>query len=75
MLDATESEDLVKSDESMRIFSEGFNCAQSVFVPFAEEYGLRSEDGNRISSSFGAGMGRTQETCGAVTGGAYGPRP
>jgi C_GCAxxG_C_C family probable redox protein len=59
----------VKSDEAGTTFRAGFNCAQSVFVPFAKAYGLSEGDASRIASSFGAGMGRLQETCGAVTGG------
>lgn len=59
----------MKSDEAGQVFSSGFNCAQSVFLPFAKESGLGEANGARIASSFGAGMGRSQETCGAVTGG------
>jgi C_GCAxxG_C_C family probable redox protein len=59
----------MKSDEAEKLFRSGFNCAQSVFEPFARDFGLASETGMRIASSFGAGMGRLQETCGAVTGG------
>jgi len=58
----------MKSEESERTFRSGFNCAQAVFVPFAIECGLDEDDGYRIASAFGAGMGRMQETCGAVTG-------
>jgi C_GCAxxG_C_C family probable redox protein len=58
----------MKSDESAKVYREGFNCAQAVFIPFARAYGLGEEIGSRTASSFGAGMGRMQETCGAVTG-------
>jgi C_GCAxxG_C_C family probable redox protein len=58
----------MKSDESERLFRDGFNCAQSVFIPFALERGLSAEAASRTASSFGSGMGRMQETCGAVTG-------
>jgi C_GCAxxG_C_C family probable redox protein len=58
----------VKSEEAGKLFRTGFNCAQSVFLPFAKDYGLGEEDAARIASSFGAGMGRMQETCGAATG-------
>jgi|WetSurMetagenome_2_1015567.scaffolds.fasta_scaffold239322_2 C_GCAxxG_C_C family probable redox protein len=59
----------MKSDEAGKTFMSGFNCAQSVFKPFAAEGGIGEEAGLRIASSFGAGMARLQETCGAVTGG------
>jgi C_GCAxxG_C_C family probable redox protein len=58
----------MRSEESGDAFSAGLNCAQAVFIPFAKEHGLSDGDGARIASSFGAGMGRMQETCGAVTG-------
>ncbi|MBI1769436.1 MAG: C_GCAxxG_C_C family protein [Ignavibacteriales bacterium] len=45
-----------------------YNCAQSLILPFLEQYGVREEDGIKIASAFGSGMGRMQETCGAVTG-------
>jgi C_GCAxxG_C_C family probable redox protein len=58
----------MKSEESGKVFRSGFNCAQSVFIPFAAESGLGRAEAARIASAFGAGMGRMQETCGAVTG-------
>ena len=47
---------------------EGFNCCQSVFVSNAESLGVSKELALKITSGMGAGMGRMQETCGAVTG-------
>lgn len=58
----------MKSDAAGEAFRAGFNCAQAVLIPFAEADGLGREAGARIASSFGAGMGKMQETCGAVTG-------
>jgi len=48
-------------------FNEGFNCSQSVLFPFANMFNLNEETALKISCGFGAGMGRQQETCGAVT--------
>lgn len=48
-------------------FDEGFSCAQAVFSAFAEEI-LGREAALRTASSFGAGMARRGDTCGAVTG-------
>lgn len=45
-----------------------YNCAQSLLLPFMKHYGISEEDGLRFASVFGSGMGRMQETCGAVTG-------
>jgi C_GCAxxG_C_C family probable redox protein len=50
-------------------FIEGFSCSQSVFSAFAEAEGIDLETALRIASSFGAGMARMGDTCGAVTGG------
>jgi C_GCAxxG_C_C family probable redox protein len=50
-------------------FLEGFSCSQAVFSAFAEAEGLNRETALRIASSFGAGMARMGNTCGAVTGG------
>jgi C_GCAxxG_C_C family probable redox protein len=50
------------------LFQNGFNCSQAVFAAFCEEAGLSREDALRIASGFGAGMGRLQNTCGAITG-------
>ena len=50
-------------------FVEGFSCSQAVFSAFAEAEGIELEMALRIASSFGAGMARMGDTCGAVTGG------
>lgn len=53
--------------QAQALFYEGYNCAQSVFLAFAERLGLEREAAARMSSSFGAGMGRLREVCGAVS--------
>ncbi len=50
-------------------FLEGFSCSQAVFSAFAEAAGIDLETALKISSSFGAGMARMGDTCGALTGG------
>lgn len=49
-------------------FKKGFNCSQSVLFAFAKNLNLDEGTALNISSGFGAGMGRMQEICGAVTG-------
>ncbi len=49
-------------------FLEGYACAQSVLMAYAEELGLDMETAKKISSTFGGGMGRLRKTCGALTG-------
>ena len=44
-----------------------YNCAQAVFIPYAEEMGMSTEQAAAIAAHFGGGM-RVGATCGAVTG-------
>ncbi len=49
-------------------FLRGYNCSQSVFAAFCDVTGMDEECALRLSSSFGGGMGRMREVCGAVSG-------
>lgn len=55
------------SEKAAENFRKGYNCAQSVFITFAEEFGIDKETALKLSSSFGGGMGRLREVCGAVS--------
>ena len=55
-------------EKAVALFKEGFNCSQSVVTAFAEEYGFTQEQALRMSASFGGGIGRMRETCGAACG-------
>jgi C_GCAxxG_C_C family probable redox protein len=57
-----------EAEKAERSFREGFSCSQSVFSVYAEKEGLKRESALKIASSFGAGMCRLGDTCGAVTG-------
>jgi C_GCAxxG_C_C family probable redox protein len=57
-----------KIDRAISLFASGFSCSQSVLAAFGPSLGLDEDTCLRIASPFGAGMGRMQETCGAVTG-------
>ena len=62
---------LAMSDHAQRaqeLFYAGYNCAQAVFCAFAADMGLEPEAAARLSSSFGGGMGRLRELCGALAG-------
>ena len=50
------------------LFLEGYNCAQSVFLAFEDLYDIDHDTALKLSSSFGAGMGRLREVCGTVSG-------
>ena len=51
-----------------KLFVEGYNCAQAITVAFSYVTGLSPEFSARMASSFGGGMGRMREVCGAVSG-------
>jgi len=57
-----------RSELAMSYFKEGYNCSQSVVLSFIDEYNMDVKTALNISSSFGAGMGRLREVCGAVSG-------
>ncbi len=56
------------AEKACRLFMEGRNCAQAVFAAFSDITGIDEELSLRLSSSFGGGMGRMREVCGAVSG-------
>lgn len=53
---------------AMELFRAGYNCSQSVFGAFTGILGIDFETAVRIASSFGGGIGRMREVCGAVSG-------
>lgn len=61
-------ENSIYAQKAMNLFREGYNCSQSVFLAFENCYGLDRQTALKISSSFGGGMGRLREVCGAVSG-------
>ena len=54
--------------KAAELFLGGYNCAQSVAVAFCDVTGLDEKFTARMVSSFGGGMGRIREVCGAVSG-------
>lgn len=57
-----------KQEIALQSFHAGFNCAQSVLKAFSRDLELDEMQALNMSSGFGAGMGRLQKTCGALTG-------
>ncbi|MDE6875790.1 MAG: C-GCAxxG-C-C family protein [Lachnospiraceae bacterium] len=57
-----------RAERAGELFMEGCNCSQAVFVTYADLYGFDQATAMRIAASFGAGMGRMREVCGAVSG-------
>ena len=56
---------------AIEYFKQGYNCAQSVVMAFADVTGLDAKQSARLASSFGGGLGRMREVCGAVSGMAF----
>lgn len=50
------------------LFKEGYNCAQAVFGAYCDVTNMDRETAFKLSSSFGGGMGRLREVCGACSG-------
>ena len=57
-----------RSERAAELFLQGYNCAQAVAVAFSDLTGLTPELSAKMASSFGGGMGRMREVCGAVSG-------
>ena len=55
-------------EKAVALFKEGFNCSQSVVAAFADMYDFTPEQALKMSASFGGGIGRMRETCGAACG-------
>ncbi len=55
-------------EKAMAAFHDGCNCAQAVLVAFRDLTGLDEKTALRLASSFGGGIGRQREVCGAVSG-------
>lgn len=58
-----------RSEKATAKFLSGYNCAQSVLYSFCNDLRLDGDAALRLACGFGAGMGRKQEVCGAITGG------
>lgn len=60
-------------DKAKDNFLNGYTCAQAVLAAFKDEEwfkdnGISFETAMKMASSFGGGMGRLREVCGAVSG-------
>ena len=55
-------------EKAAELFVSGSNCAQAVAVAFCDVTGLEPGLAAKMASSFGGGMGRRREVCGAVCG-------
>lgn len=63
-----EQEILERQNRAEELFRQGFNCSQSVVAACADIYGIDSSLALRLGASFGGGIGRMRQTCGAACG-------
>lgn len=59
---------MTKSDDAMACFRNGFTCSSAVFSTFSEDLGLNPEIAKKCACGFGAGISKTGNICGAVSG-------
>lgn len=57
-----------KAEYAAELFKKGYNCSQAVLCAFCEELDMSHETALKLAASFGGGMGRLREVCGAVSG-------
>ena len=59
---------MTHEEKAVNAFANGANCAQAVVLAYADELGMDEKTACRLASSFGGGIGRLREVCGAVSG-------
>jgi C_GCAxxG_C_C family probable redox protein len=59
-----------KIEQAAALHAAGSSCSQAVFTAFAPDYGLDPRIAHRLSTGLGAGFGRQQRLCGAISGAA-----
>lgn len=55
-------------EKALDFFRKGYNCSQAVMLAFCDVMDMDEKTALKISSSFGGGIGRMREVCGAVSG-------
>jgi len=55
-------------EDAVDLFYQGYNCSQSTVAPFHQKMGCDKNCAIKIASSFGGGMGKMGEVCGALSG-------
>lgn len=59
---------MTHEEKALQAFTDGANCAQAVVLAYCDELGMDEKTAARLASSFGGGIGRLREVCGAVSG-------
>ena len=58
---------MTRREAAMDNFRQGYNCAQSVVLAFEDILPVDKVQLSKLACSFGGGMGRLREVCGAVS--------
>lgn len=69
-MDKQAEENFRSNRSAKKTFQLGYNCAQSILSTFCADSPIALDTALKISTGFGAGLGRTQVLCGAVSGAA-----
>ena len=56
------------AEKAEKLFFDGLNCCQAVFLAFADLHGMPEQQALRLTAGMGGGIGRLREVCGAVSG-------
>jgi len=59
---------MAKSDEAVASYGKRFTCSAAVFSAFSKDLGLDPKIAKKIACGFGAGISKTGNMCGAVSG-------
>jgi len=55
-------------EQAKKLHRSGFNCSQAVVMAYADLFDIDEQMAARMSASFGGGIGRMRQTCGAACG-------
>jgi len=59
---------MTKTDDALACYGSRFTCSAAVFSAFSDDLGLDPDTAKKIACGFGAGMSKTGNICGAVSG-------
>ena len=59
-----------RAEQAVNNFKSGYNCAQAVYMAYADLFGMEPKTAAVIAAPLGAGIGRMREVCGTVSGAA-----
>jgi len=60
---------MTESERAVALFESGYSCSQAICQAYGEALGLSQDGAARVAAGFGAGLARSDQVCGAVSGG------